>query len=164
MTKQPLTYRVDERARTLRVALINLEKGNTKPFVRYLNDGGTIIDERDRQALAYALTPKKKTPGKPSDTSEASEAADNILWLESRWRKANPGNRLPNAYRVRLIKRIARAAWLEDGQWQSTYKKMKHLDDKRIFRDEYENAVEAELLKVLENKRKNKSRKPRTKK
>jgi hypothetical protein len=156
MTPKPFTYQVHNR-RGLRIALAALAKGNSNPFVKYLIDGGTIIDERDRRALADALTPAKKR-GKPADTSEASRAADHILFLERSWRKAHPGKRSPRGYRQELIDRIAQAAWRDDGQHNAKLK------DQRQAEWEYKNAVDRQIRNAIENKRKNRSRKPRIKK
>jgi len=158
VTKRPFAYRGNEQHRVLRISLAALENGNPEPFVNYVNNGGRITDESNWGRLADALSPEKKTRGKPADTSEAAVTADIILVRESRWRKANPENRLPRGYRTELVERQVQAAWRDDGQLQSTYRKKKDPADRRLCEQEYKDLVRNQILDSLENKRKNESR------
>jgi hypothetical protein len=161
MTKTRFTYRpVDEQARMLRVALAKASKGDTELLARYLLAGGKITDF---EALGSALLPTKQRRGKPADTSEAAEIANHILVDENRWRKAHPGKRLPHGYRSELVELFVQKAWREDGQLQSTYKKKKDPADRRLYEQEYKDLAREQILSSLENKRKNRSRKPRIK-
>jgi hypothetical protein len=161
MSKPRFVYRVDEQQRTLRVALARLARAanaDTEPLGRYLLAGGRITDW---DALGRALIPTKPRRGRKS--TEAAEVADNIRHTENRWRKANPGKRLPYGYRPKLVERHVFAAWLQDGQWQSTYKKVKDPNERLLVEEAYKNAVKGQILNALETKRKNKSKRPRIK-
>jgi hypothetical protein len=127
---------------------------DTKLLRRYLLEGGKITDFYE---LGRAFLPTKRGRGKPADTSEAAGIADDILFTESRWRKAHPGHRLPRGYRPELLERHVQAALRDDGQLQSGYRK-KSPADRRLFEQEYKDAVRDQILNSLENKRKNRSR------
>jgi hypothetical protein len=174
MSKPRFTYRVDQRRRTLRIALISLEKGDPKPFVAYLTHGGTIIDEEDRLALADALIPKRASKQASSVRSQSlDDIADAVLANEWLWRRANPNSKsLPNGYRNDQIVLVTAAMFPDINETVI----LPALDAgialakaRRNATDSERNALEQldELVRdvgnILENRRKDKARKPRKK-
>jgi hypothetical protein len=143
----------------LRAALARAENGDVELLGRYFLAGGKTTDF---EALGRALIASKARRGRPSDTSELAERAAAIVADEDRWRKANPGKRLPYGRRPDLVERHVDASWLEHALFEFDCKGM-NAAQKRRFEREYKDEAEARILHALENKRKNRLRKPRKK-
>ncbi|MGY4617280.1 hypothetical protein ACVWZ4_002507 [Bradyrhizobium sp. USDA 4472] len=141
------------------MALALASKNDFRLLERYLPTEDKNIDFI---ALWPALT-IKNSRGRPIKAPEAAERAKKILIEETRWRKDNPGKRRPYRSRPRLIEAQVNAAWLEEGRWLSAYRRISDQAGKVRFEREYKAGAEAMLLQVLENMRKNRSRKPRKK-
>jgi hypothetical protein len=172
MSKPRFVYRVNERRRTLRAALIALEKGDPKPFVAYLTNGGTIIDEKERFALVDALTPKRVSKRAGSVRSQSlDDIADAVLAHEWLWRRANPKRKnLPIGYRDEEIILVTAAMFPDiyetvispalDAAIVLAKVRRKATDSERKVLKQLDELV-CDVRNVLENRRKDKARKPR---